>query len=92
MEIYFAKNGKQIGPIEFEKLDPFEISQNTKVWFKGLDNWKEAAGVELFEDYFINQNTIKILNKSHSDIPSKKYSFLNLFNIKSWHLFNLTKS
>lgn len=40
----FADN-KQLGPFSFEELASQKITKETKVWFEGLDQWKNAGEI-----------------------------------------------
>lgn len=45
-QYYISVNDEQIGPLTFEELKEKKINKNTKVWFEGLDDWKEASEFE----------------------------------------------
>lgn len=69
MQIYYAKNDTQIGPIDIVDLTPNEISKETLVWHEGLVDWIPAQDVEILSNYFsatpppLKKKTNKVLNQ-----------------------------
>jgi hypothetical protein len=47
MKLYYIyiKN-EQLGPFSYEDLKNFKITKETKVWFEGLEEWKNAIEIE----------------------------------------------
>jgi hypothetical protein len=45
-QYYIYINDEQIGPLSFEDVSSKKISKETKVWFEGLDDWKNAGEIE----------------------------------------------
>lgn len=45
-EYYIFINEEQLGPFNIEELKMKKISRETKVWFEGLENWKNAVEIE----------------------------------------------
>ena len=47
MKKYFYTNGvDKIGPFSFEEFKKQDLTNETKVWFYGLDNWITLSEVE----------------------------------------------
>ena len=86
---YYSDGENHFGPFSIEELKDVKISNETMVWFEGLDNWVPAGEVEDLKDLFksipppLNINklpplTISVTKKnrsniSNSEIPQKKY-------------------
>lgn len=45
-QYYIYVNNEQLGPFYFEELKSHKISKETKVWFEGLEEWKNAGEIE----------------------------------------------
>lgn len=53
MKKYFYSNGSEKqGPLSFEELKNENISPETLIWFEGLENWKPAKDIKLFDEIF----------------------------------------
>ena len=55
MKQYFiyVKN-EQLGPFNFEELKAQKISKETKVWFEGLEDWKNADEIEELKSILVS--------------------------------------
>ena len=45
-QYYIFVNDEQVGPLILEELKDKKISRETKVWFEGLEDWKNAGEIE----------------------------------------------
>lgn len=45
-KFYIFINDEQIGPLSIEELKQHKISKETKVWFEGLEDWKNANEID----------------------------------------------
>jgi hypothetical protein len=52
MQIYYAKDDTQVGPIQINDLKPHEITKETLVWYEGLADWMPAKNIEALSGYF----------------------------------------
>ena len=53
MKKYFYSDGKEkFGPFSFEELKNENITQDTLIWFEGLEDWKPAKDISEFEEIF----------------------------------------
>ena len=51
-QYYIFINEEQLGPFNIEELKNKKISRETKVWFEGLENWKNATEIEELKPIF----------------------------------------
>lgn len=53
MKKYFYSDGKEkFGPFSFEELKVENITEDTLIWFEGLEDWKPAKDIGEFEEIF----------------------------------------
>lgn len=72
MTKYFHTDGeKKYGPFSIEELNAQNISQNTLVWYYGLDDWKELKDVPELVDYLFPK-TIKKESQKINDTNQDK--------------------
>lgn len=45
---FYILDGKRIGPLSFEQIKATDISEETLVWYEGLENWQPAGELEEF--------------------------------------------
>ena len=45
-QYYIFLNEEQLGPFNLDDLKAKKISRDTKVWFEGLNDWKNAGEIE----------------------------------------------
>ncbi len=45
---FYILDGKRIGPLSFEEIKATDISEETLVWYEGLENWQPAGELEEF--------------------------------------------
>lgn len=74
MRQYFYTDGiNKFGPFLKEELYNQKVSRSTKIWYYGLDNWKEISSITELEDLIlsippeIKQNTKAIINSADNN-------------------------
>jgi hypothetical protein len=50
-EIYYERDGKQIGPLPIDNVQQLHITGDTLVWFEGLPNWTKAKEIPELSSY-----------------------------------------
>ena len=53
-KFYIFINDEQIGPLNIEDLKQHKITKETKVWFEGLEDWKNANEIEELKSILIS--------------------------------------
>lgn len=54
MKKYFLHNGiESSGPFDIQELKTKRITQNTPVWFDGMENWSTAGKIEELSNLFV---------------------------------------
>ena len=51
-QYYYSEEGKQEGPFSLDELKTKNITQQTLVWYEGLDNWTAGEKIPELADYF----------------------------------------
>jgi hypothetical protein len=75
MTKYFYTNGKKkYGPFSIEELNTQNISQNTLVWYYGLDDWIELKDVAELVNYLFPETTKKVSKKINDTNQDKTSS------------------
>lgn len=86
MTHYFIKNGKtENGPFTKEQLKAKVLSEETPVWFAGLDDWTRAGEVYALREIFLEK---KSKPKSLKKIMTQIFGMLlrNSGNKKNYQL------
>ena len=52
MQYWIIKDGESKGPFTLEELQAMGISQTTKIWCKGMDNWTKAGETDIADALF----------------------------------------
>ena len=52
MQYWIIKDGESKGPFTLEELQAMGISQTTKIWCKGMDNWTKAGETDIADVLF----------------------------------------
>ena len=53
-QYYIFLENEQIGPLSFDELSSKQISKDTKVWFEGIEDWKNAGEIEELKKILIS--------------------------------------
>jgi len=78
MKKYFYSNGtEKQGPFSFDELKTENITQETLIWFEGLEDWTVAYEIEELNEIFelipppVIENEFKIVNNEFHEKMSK---------------------
>ncbi|MGM9832709.1 MAG: DUF4339 domain-containing protein, partial [Candidatus Limisoma sp.] len=52
MQYWIIKDGESKGPFTLEELQAMGISETTKIWCKGMDNWTKAGETDIADILF----------------------------------------
>ena len=52
MQYWIIKDGESKGPFTLEELQAMGISETTKIWCKGMDNWTRAGETDIADVLF----------------------------------------
>lgn len=56
MDQYFIyEDNRQLGPFDLEQLQLKRLKEDTRVWYKGLSNWKKACEIDELKILFISK-------------------------------------
>lgn len=69
-QYYLFIDNEQIGPISFEEISTKKITKETKVWYEGLEKWKNANEIEELKEIIISIPP-PINSSTSSPIPPK---------------------
>ncbi|MFA7302035.1 MAG: DUF4339 domain-containing protein [Candidatus Shapirobacteria bacterium] len=69
-EYYYLDNEDKIGPLSLEKLKKVELSENTLIWYSGLDDWTRIGDVPELISLFM------LLKKLPPPIPNKVKEYI----------------
>ena len=93
MTFYFVKEGiDEIGPLTLEQLKSRSVTNDTPVWFAGLEEWTAADEIhelrELFvkspaRSWFSNSKLGKIFNRFFRNKKTKNYQVVLRKNNKN---------
>ncbi len=50
-QIYYEKEGQQLGPLDIDQIQPLQINADTLVWQEGMSSWKKAKDMPELEAY-----------------------------------------
>lgn len=50
---FYLKDGDQKGPVSFEELKQVDFSEDTLIWFEGLEKWVSASEVPELKQKFV---------------------------------------
>ena len=65
MRQYYIYDGqRKKGPFDFERLKLQPLTNETPVWYEGLENWAMAGNMDELSDYFIPKKTPPPLPKA----------------------------
>ncbi len=70
-QYYIYVNNEQVGPFYFEELKSQKISKETKVWFEGLEEWKNAGEIEELKTILLS--IPPPINSFNSQPPTPKF-------------------
>jgi cell division protein FtsB len=79
MNYYYQKDNQKIGPLTIEELKTKNISENTLVWFKGLEKWTPLKKLSELRDILNQKEETKyfILDKKEKKGPYSIEYFQN---------------
>lgn len=72
MKKYFYSNGKkQFGPLTFEEVGQKDISDETLIWFEGLEDWKKARDIDHLQPILEQKPPLLITEEQNTLIEQK---------------------
>jgi len=80
-QYYIFVDDEQLGPLSLDEISSKKISKETKVWFEGLDDWKNAGEIEELSKFLIS--TPPPINSFTSQISPPKLVQKENFQVNS---------
>lgn len=82
---YYTDGQDKYGPFTFEELKTKSISEETLVWYQGLQNWVPAGKVEELHKLFYDNNISKIQGYTDIRIKNNYTGSIEVVSLDRWN-------